>query len=485
MRTRRLTSLRHFGTALVAVLTASTIAFILGTHLAPGWNTALITLATAAHLALVFTRARVPLAVVVIAGTGLLGTAVAAEPNGTDLWVYQSYGRLIVEYHDNPYVTPPVEHLDDPVVHRMHGYYIGDRAIYGPVLMGLATVSAATAGADHTAARLFWQGLAALSVAMAAWLLWRRVGQAGLVLFLLNPLVVYQVVHLAHIDAIIGLALLVGVLLAERERWVWATLAFTTAALVKAPLALVVVALLLYLVFARRHRTAAVCTAASAALALPLVIAVGPRAMLGALSASAGLLNKSAWAYPLRGGGHLFLLEVVNHDQRAAPRVLTAAIGVALAAVVAWVAWKLARRAAGVAPGADATGTANADGAAVVVAAVVALLVIGVYTSPWSFGWLLPLLPLASERVRGLALAHAAVFHLSTRWLLFAAFAVWGSWSSGRTLDALAAFLLIAQLALGFALLAVVVLRPGWIVEDGRGSDVRSADGRRRIFPGG
>jgi hypothetical protein len=246
---------------------------------------------------------------VVVAGVGLLSTAVAAEPHGTDLWIYQSYGRLIVEYHDNPYVTPPVVHLDDPVIHRMHGYYIGDRAIYGPVLMGLATVSAATAGADYTAARLFWQGLAALSVAMAAWLLWRRVGQAGLVLFVLNPLVVYQVVHLAHIDAVIGVALLVGVLLAERSRWVWATLAFTTAALVKAPLALVVLGLLLYLVFARRHRTALACAAASGALALPLVVAVGPRAMLGALSASAGLLNKSAWAYPLRGGAHLFLLE--------------------------------------------------------------------------------------------------------------------------------------------------------------------------------
>jgi len=215
------------------------------------------------------------------------------------------------------------------------------------------------------------------------------------------------------------------------------------------------------------------------------VFAVGPRAMLGALSASAGLLNKSAWAYPLRGGAHLFLLEVVNHDQRAAPRLLTAAIGLALAAVVALVAWKLARRAVGAAPEGDTAGEGGGEGLAVVVTAVVALLVLGVYTSPWSFGWLLPLLPLASVRVRGLAVAHAAVFHLSTRWLLFAAFAVWGSWPSGRLLDAVAALLLLAQLVLGFALLAVVVRRPERIVEAGRGGDVRCADGRRRILPGG
>lgn len=454
----------------------STIIFIVSPRLALGWATALITLATVAHLALVFSRARVPLAVVVVAGVGLLTTAVAADPHGTDLWVYQSYGRLIVEYHDNPYVTPPVVHLDDPVMHRMHGYYIGDRAIYGPALMGLATVSAATTGTDYTAARLFWQGLAALAVAMAAWLLWRRVGQAGLVLFVLNPIVVYQVVHLAHLDALIGLALLVGVLLAERGRWVWATLAFTAAALVKAPLALVVVAVLLFLAFARRYRTAANCAGAAAALALPLVAAVGPRAMVGALSASAGLLNKSAWAYPFRGGGRVLLLEIVDHPQQAAPRALTALIGLAMFAVVALVAWRLARRAP--------AGDVGREVLTVVLAAILALLVLGVYTSPWSFAWLLPLLPLAGARVRRWALAHAAVFHLSTRWLLFAAFAVWGSWSTGRVLDAVAASLLIAEVLLGFATLAMVVRRPPSAGAE-ESLDVPCADGHSRILPGG
>lgn len=436
----------------MAVVSAvSTIVFVLAPRIALGWATALITLATFAHLVLAVSRARVPLAVIIVAGAGMLTTAVAAEPHGTDLWVYQSYGRLIVEYHDNPYVTPPVEHLDDPVIHRMHGYYIGDRAIYGPVLMGLAAVSAATTGTDYTAARLFWQGLAALAVALAAWLLWRRTGQAGLVLFLLNPLVVYQVVHLAHIDAVIGLALLAGVLLAERERWVWAALAFTVAALVKAPLALVPVALLLYLVFAGRRRIAARCAGASAALALPLVLAVGPRAMVGALNASSGLLNKSAWAYPLRGGARVALLEIVDHPQLSAPRALTAAIGLAGLVLVAYVARSMARG-----------GSANpgADVLVVVIAAIVALLVIGVYTSPWSFAWLLTLLPLTSPRFGRLAATHAAMFHLSTRWLLFAAFAVWGSWSTARLLDATAALLYLAQLALGGAVLVAVLRRP-------------------------
>jgi hypothetical protein len=436
---------------MVVVSAVSTIVFVVSPRLALGWATTLITLATLAHVALAVSRARVPLGVLVVSGVALLTTAVAAEPHGTDLWVYQSYGRLIVEYHDNPYVTPPVVHLDDPVIHRMHGYYIGDRAIYGPVLMGLATVSAATTGTDYTAARLFWQGLAALAVAMAAWLLWRRTGQAGLVLFLLNPLVVYQVVHLAHIDAVIGLALLAGVLLAERQRWVWATLAFTVAALVKAPLALVPVAVLLYLVFAGRRRTAAHCAGASAALALPLVLAVGPRAMLGALSDSAGLLNKSAWAYLIRGGGRVALLEIVDHPQLDAPRSLTVAIGLAGAVLVAYVAHRMARH---------GSASRGGDALVVVIAAVVALLVLGVYTSPWSFAWLLTLLPLTSPRFGHLATAHAATFHLSTRWLLFAAFAVWGSWSTARLLDAAAALLYLAKLALGGAVLVAVLRHP-------------------------
>lgn len=75
MRARRLTTGRHLGTTLIVVSALSTIIFIVSPRLALGWATALITLATVAHLALVFSRARVPLTVVVVAGVGLLTTA--------------------------------------------------------------------------------------------------------------------------------------------------------------------------------------------------------------------------------------------------------------------------------------------------------------------------------------------------------------------------------------------------------------------------
>src|SRR4051794_8330941 len=40
---------------------------------------------------------------VLILSAAVLVVAVIAKPNGTDLWYYQMYGRIVAHYHESPY----------------------------------------------------------------------------------------------------------------------------------------------------------------------------------------------------------------------------------------------------------------------------------------------------------------------------------------------------------------------------------------------
>src|SRR5438552_896578 len=83
----------------------------------------------------------------------------------------------------------------------------------------------------------------ALAVFIALVLIARRVRSAAAVAIVgLNPVAAYMVVNAGHNDALVGLGVLVGVLLASRERHTTATLAFTAAALVKATAGLALLA---------------------------------------------------------------------------------------------------------------------------------------------------------------------------------------------------------------------------------------------------
>ena len=88
-----------------------------------------------------------------------------------------------------------------------------------------------------------------------------------------------------------------------------------------------------------------------------------------------------------------------------------------------------------------------------------ALLVLPLYTSPWSLYWLVVLLPAAPVTLRSVGAVHGAVFHLSTRWVLLAAVAAWGDWVGARWYDAVAALLVLAQIGLAVALLHCVLRR--------------------------
>src|SRR5205823_5008116 len=130
---------------------------------------------------------------------------------------------------------------------HVNPYWAKTTARYGPVFIGITAGVAVVVGDHPLPTRLAYQMIAALAVLIALVLIARRVrsaAAAAVAIVGLNPVTAYMVVNAGHNDALVGLGVLVGVLLASRERHTTATLAFTAAALVKATAGL---ALLAYL----------------------------------------------------------------------------------------------------------------------------------------------------------------------------------------------------------------------------------------------
>ena len=345
-------------------------------------------------------RRRLGRGLVVGVTAALLVLAVVVPPRQSgDVWSYAMYGRMVTEYQASPYRHTPLEFRGDPIGRRVPRFWEDSRSVYGPAFTAVSVAGMAVAGRSATLARLFFQGLAALAVALALLVVDRRSHDpVALAVLGVNPVTVVSVVNGGHNDALVGLALLGGVLLVAARRPAWAGVVLAGAALVKvaALLPLAVVAL-----WAWRHhgrRAATVLGGAAAGVGLAGLVLAGGPAVLGALGDLGGRINGgSVWAGPYRWidgsappasgeGGLAATLTLLG--------TLTAA---GLAALIA------VRR--------------DADDGLVVAAAgaVVAYLLVGAYVLPWYLAWGLPLLALAWRwRVGWLAMACAAVAVLGT-----------------------------------------------------------------------
>ena len=345
-------------------------------------------------------RRRLGRSLVVGVTAGLLVLAVVVPPRQSgDLWSYAMYGRMVSEYQASPYRHTPAEFRGDPIGRRVPRFWEDSRSVYGPAFTAVSVAGMAVAGRSATVARLFFQGLAALAVALALLVVDRRSHDpVALAVLGVNPVTVVSVVNGGHNDALVGLALLVGVLFVAARRPAWAGVALAGAALVKvtALLPLAVVAVWAWRHHGRREATVLAGTAAAVGLA-GLALAGGP-AVLDALGDLGGRINGgSVWAGPYRwidgsappaagGGGLAGTLTVLG---------TVAATGLAALLVV--------RR------GRD-------EGLVLATAgAVVAYLLVGAYVLPWYLAWGLPLLALAWRwRLGWLAMACAAVLALGT-----------------------------------------------------------------------
>lgn len=319
-------------------------------------------------------------AVLVVSGALLLGSAIAPVRSSEDLWAYAMYGRTIVEYRANPYVHPPSDFPDDPLFEHTAPYWRSTTARYGPLFIGMTAGVAVVAGDHPLPTRLSYQFLAALAVFVALLFIARRTrSPAAVAVVGLNPVTTYVAVNAGHNDALIGLAILVGVLLATRERHIPATLAFTAAALIKATAGLALLAYLAWLAYRRGMRLALLAGSLAAGVALLTLLVFGFGNVIAPLrGARETVLPHSPWTL-VASGGIRKALGYGYGELGSLDPLSTVGIVTALVIGAVFVVSRLR----------DATPLYLVAGA------LLALMFVSVYTPPWFAMWVLPVLALA------------------------------------------------------------------------------------------
>jgi hypothetical protein len=322
---------------------------------------------------------------------GLLVLAVVVPPTESgDVWAYSWYGRVVAHYHANPYTNPASHYPNDKWAQRVDRIWKNTNSVYGPVFTAVSGAGMLFFGFSFLAARLFFQAIAALCVAGAIAIVWRRTRSPAAVAAIgLNPLVVISVVNGAHNDAWVGLAVLGGVVLVTRGRMRWAGLAFAAAVMVKVAAVLPLLAVGFWVWRNKGWRPAAdMAATAAAAGVVGYGVAGGTTAIEPLRAAQLHFSGPSVWTGPRRWLG----------GQGIGRRIATAAT----ASVVGLTLFLSARR------------LDHADPAVVAGAAVLAYCLLGAYVLPWYVFWGLAALALAwRSRLTWLALLHGAVLHLA------------------------------------------------------------------------
>lgn len=331
---------------------------------------------------------------VVVASVVLLAVAVAAPPiQSGDVWGYAAYGRMVSHYDDSPFTHPPAAYPDDPIISRTAPLWAGTASIYGPVWIALSAPGTWLAGDSPLANRLWFGMLAALSIAMAMWLVSRetQADPVAIALIGINPFVVISVVNGAHNDAVVGLAVLGAVLLAQRRRWGWCGLVLGLAVATKLPAAVCVLALGAW-VWARFGREAVIRIAgvAVATVAVAYAVAGGPSALAPARRASRMLSGASPW--------RAVRYWALHPTAQATSQLWATAATVVVVVAALWVGWRHR----------DRTQPALAVGAVVLLYAFLAA-----YMLPWYLVWaVLPLALVWRSRTTIVVVGFAAVMNV-------------------------------------------------------------------------
>lgn len=313
----------------------------------------------------------------------VLVIAVARWPkNSTDLWAYAAYGRMTAEYGASPYRHTASDFPNDRAARRVKPIWEDTESVYGPLWNGISAAVVNVTETRRLATRIAFQSLAALSVFLAVLLVARRTRDpAAAALIGLNPFVVYGVVNGGHNDALVGLAVLAGVLLATRERFILAGLAIAVAASVKIVALLGLAGLAVWLWCKRGPRPAAIATAvAGGAVSAGYALSGGLDGLTPLREARLHISRNSIWLLAdSEGRTNLFGL---GRFYRFSPDYLsfaaTLSTVVVLVLAVVLVAGRLRDR----------------TPVLIVGSVLVAYLLAGSYVLPWYAAWVIPLLVL-------------------------------------------------------------------------------------------
>ena len=358
----------------IGVVVPSAI-FIAGSNtFSTGVKLALVLVASAWALDLVRREARDPGSPVPIAccTAALLVIAVIFPPKfSQDLWSYAIAGRMVAFHHASPYLHPAHAFRHDPLYGLVGTEWRTGTTPYGPLFTLYSTAVALAGGSHPLLFRLAYQGGAALAIAFALAVLWRKTGStSALALLGLHPLIACSAVNGGHNDAFVGLGVLIAVICARRERYAIAGLWIAGALLVKATAGLALLPLVGW-AWTRGGRRAVVELLAAPALVAAPVMLLTPGMMHSLHTAKTNVITRtSIWNYPLQLVPQWFPPGQHTH----VAHLVSLALVVVIALVVLFTV--VARRDRDPAPG--------------VVAATAAWLIFSAYVLPWYTVWALP-----------------------------------------------------------------------------------------------
>jgi hypothetical protein len=160
------------------------------------------------------------------AGVLATGAVLLVPPMATaDIGSYAAYGRMVVLHHD-PYVTSPRDLASDPIVGAAEAPWLDAPSVYGPLATGEQALVARIGGDSRALALRGLEVLSALAFLATGFLLESaaRGGRDSLrrrrfvaLLWTCNPLLILQLVAAGHVDGLLCLLVLGGVLLAARR----------------------------------------------------------------------------------------------------------------------------------------------------------------------------------------------------------------------------------------------------------------------------
>jgi hypothetical protein len=228
------------GTALVwvsLVTAAASISLLLVAveRITPAQRAALVGTALAAWALLValgWTRGRLPLKplLAAIGITLVLAVATPSHQSG-DVYSYAMYGRIVTIHHENPFSNYPMHFRGDPMRRRVNPLWQRTPDIYGVGFTVIMATLAPVIGESSFLVHFVYQLIAVAAVGALLWLLWKRTRNPAALAFVgLSPLLAVSVVNGGHPDALVALAVLIGVILAIERRPVLAGVAFAAAA---------------------------------------------------------------------------------------------------------------------------------------------------------------------------------------------------------------------------------------------------------------
>jgi hypothetical protein len=204
-------------------------------RITPAQRGALVGVALAAWTLLValgWTRGSLPLKplVAAIGITLVLAVATPSHQSG-DVYSYAMYGRIATIHHHNPFSSYPVHFEGDPMRRHVNPLWQRTPDIY---VLGFTMIMATAApliGESSFLVHFVYQLIAVAAVGALLWLLWKRTRNPAALAFVgLNPLLAVSVVNGGHPDALVALAVLIGVFCAIERRPVAAGVAFAAAA---------------------------------------------------------------------------------------------------------------------------------------------------------------------------------------------------------------------------------------------------------------